>query len=77
MKVFIESIDQGIWDAILNGPYTYKHVVDDKQVDKPWTEWTEEERRRTQYYCTVENILTSLNMGEFFRVSQCKSAKKM
>jgi len=21
MKIFIESIDQGIWDAIINGPY--------------------------------------------------------
>jgi len=35
MKIFIESIDQGIWDAILNGPYTPKHVVDNKHVDKP------------------------------------------
>jgi len=24
MKIFIESIDQGIWDAIINGPYTPK-----------------------------------------------------
>jgi len=28
MKIFIESIDQGIWDAILNGPYTSKHIVE-------------------------------------------------
>jgi len=26
MEIFIESIDQGICDAILNGPYTPKHV---------------------------------------------------
>jgi len=26
MKIFNESINQGIWDAILNGPYTPKHV---------------------------------------------------
>jgi len=48
------------------------------QVDKPWTQWTKEERRRTQYDCNAKNILTSsLNMDEFFRVSQCKSAKKI
>jgi len=53
-------------------------VVDKKQVDKPWNEWAEEERRRLQYDYTLKNILTSsLNMDEFFRVSQCKSAKDM
>ena len=78
MKIFIESIDQGIQDAIINGPYTPKHIVDDVQVNKPWTQWNEEERRRAQYDCNEKNILTSsLNMDEFFRVSQCKSAKKM
>jgi len=31
-----------------------------------------------QYDCTTKNILTySLNMDEFYRVSQCKSAKDM
>jgi len=41
----------------LNGPYTSKHVLDDKQVDKPWTEWTKEERRRVQYDCTWTSSL--------------------
>jgi len=70
LKILIESIVQVIWDAILNGPYTPKHVVDNKQVDRPWNEWTKEERRRHQYDCTEKNIFTSsLNMDEFFRVS--------
>jgi len=69
MKIFIESIDQGIWDAIINGPYTPKHIVDDVQVNKPWTQWNKEERRRAQYDCNAKNILTSsLNMDEFFHV---------
>jgi len=29
----------------MNGPYNPKHVVDNKQVDKPWNQWTEEERK--------------------------------
>jgi len=35
MKIFIESIDQGIWDAFINEPYTPKHIVANVQVDKP------------------------------------------
>ena len=78
MKIFIESIDQGICDAIINGPYAPKHIVENVQVDKPWTQWNEEERMRAQYDCSAKNILTSsLSMDEFFRVSQCKSAKEM
>jgi len=49
MKIFFESIDQRIWDAIINGPYTPKHTIENVQVDKPWTKWTEEERMRAQH----------------------------
>ena len=67
MKIFIESIDQGIWNEIINGSYTLKHIVANVQVDKPETQWIEEERRRAQYDCNANNILmSSLNMDEFF-----------
>jgi len=29
-QIVIESIDKGIWDAIVNGPYTPKCVVENK-----------------------------------------------
>jgi len=78
MQIFNESIDRGIWDAIVNGSYTLKCFVENKQVDKSWNEWTNEERRRAQYDYNAKNTLTSsLNMDEFFRVSQCKSTKEM
>jgi len=35
MQIFIESIEKGICDAIVNGPYTPKCVIENKQVDKP------------------------------------------
>ena len=74
MQTFIESIDKGIWDTIINGPYTPKCVVENKQVDKPWSG----ERRRAQYDCNAKNIITSsLSMDEFFRVSQCKNTNEM
>ena len=70
MKNFIESIHQGIQDAIMKGPYIPKHVVDNKQTDKPLNQWTKEERKFAQYDYTTKNILTSsLDMNEFFRVS--------
>ena len=47
-------------------------------MDKPWSEWIDEERRRVEYDCNAKNIITSsLSMDEFFRVSQCKNAKEM
>jgi len=58
MQIFIESIDKGIWDAIVNRPYTPKCLVENKQVDKPWTKWTKKERRKAQYDCNAKNILT-------------------
>jgi len=36
MKIFIESIDQEIWNVRMNGPFIPKCTINDKQVDKPW-----------------------------------------
>jgi len=32
MKIFIESLDRGIWDEIVNGPYIPKTVIDGTTV---------------------------------------------
>jgi len=78
MKIFIESLDRGICDAIVNGPYVPKIVIDGTAVDKPWSKWSAEESRRAQFDCIAKNIVTfALNVDEFFRVSQCSSAKQM
>jgi len=36
MRSFIESIDRSVWDAIVNGPYIPKVLVDNMYVDKLW-----------------------------------------
>ena len=78
MKIFLESNDRGIWDAIVNGPFVAKFEKDDVFIEKPWSQWTESESERAQYDCITRNIITSsLNSNEFFRVSQCASAKEM
>jgi len=32
IKILIQTIDQGIWDAIVNRPFVPKHIVNNKQV---------------------------------------------
>jgi len=78
MKIFMESIDMGIWDAVVSGPFIPMQVVKDETVKKPWFEWSDSERKKAQYESLAKNIIISaLNMDEFFRVSQCSSGKEM
>ena len=78
IKIFIESIDCGIWNAIVNGPFIPMHVVDGVATAKCFDELTDLENKKMQYDCVAKNIITSvLNLDEFFRVSQCSSAKEM
>jgi len=77
-KNFIESINRGIWNAIVNGPYIPVSVENGIFMAKPFDELTDAENKRVQYDCVAKNIITSaLNMDEFFRVSQCSSTKEM
>jgi len=58
MKIFIESLDRGVWDAIVNGPFVSKIVIDGVIVDKPWSEWNEYESKKAQFDCMTKNIIT-------------------
>jgi len=78
MKIFVESIEKGIWDAIKNNPFI--PMLEDEKViyEKPWSQWTEQESKKAQYDCIAKNIITyALSFDEFFRVSQCESTKEM
>jgi len=48
MKIFIESIDRGIWNAIVNGPYIPMSIVDDVSIVKSYNELFEVENKRVQ-----------------------------
>ena len=74
----IEAIDLNIWEAIEIGPYIPTMVAGNTTIEKPREDWSEEERRLVQYNLKAKNIITSaLGMDEYFRVSNCKSAKDM
>jgi len=78
MKIFVESLDKGIWDAIENGPFIPKFQKDGSSIDKPWSQWTDVENKKAKFDRIAKNIITSaLNSDEFFRISQCSSAKEM
>jgi len=62
--------DMGIWDAVVNRPFMPMQVIKEETVKKPWSEWSDSEKKKAQYDSLAKNIITSaLNMDEFFRVS--------
>ena len=69
MQIFVESVDRGIRDAVLNGPFVLVNVVNEVQEPKSFAQWTADENRRAQY-----DVLT---LDEFYRISVCISAHKM
>jgi len=38
MKIFVESIDKGIWVAIENGPLIPKAKIDNVSIEKLWSQ---------------------------------------
>lgn len=77
MQIFLEPSNIDIWDAVENGPFVPKHEVNCASVDKPKTFWTDEEKKKVQYNLKARNIITSALSYEFYRVSNCKTAKDM
>jgi len=78
MKIFVESLDIGIWDEIENDPFIPKFEKDGSFIEKPWSQWADAENKKAKFDCIAKNIITSsLNSNEFFRISQCASAKEM
>jgi len=78
MKIFLESMDKGVWDAVVNGPFKPIKVVEGKSVPKEFSQWTLDENKRAHYDVRTKNIISSaLNLDEFYRVFVCESAKEM
>ena len=69
MKIFVESIDQGIQDLIKNGPYIPKFKKNGSFIAKPLSQWTNDECKMAKLDCTAQNIIASaLDTNEFFRI---------
>jgi len=48
MKIFVESLDKGIWDAIENDPFIPKFEKDGYSFEKPGSQWTDADKKKGQ-----------------------------
>jgi len=65
-------------DAIENGHFLPKTEKDYMCVEKPWCEWTESDSKKAKFVWIAKSIIISaLSSDDFFKVSQCASAKEM
>jgi len=46
IKIFVECLDKGIWDAIENDPFIPKFEKDESSIEKPWSQWTDAENKK-------------------------------
>ncbi|XP_073219676.1 uncharacterized protein [Cicer arietinum] len=79
MLIFLEASGLDILDVVENGPYEPKLAgTDGSSIKKPRSDWSNDDKKRVGYNAKAKNIITfSLSADEFFRVSNCKTAKEM
>jgi len=77
MKIFVESLDKGIWDSIENDPFIPKFEKDGSSIQKPWSQWTDAENKKAKFDCIAKNIITSaLNSINFSRYHNVHRPRK-
>jgi len=75
MEIFIEGVDFDIWDVVVNAPFIPTHLVNNVVVNKRRSLWTKDEK--DQYNLKDKSIIiTSLNIDEFYHVSNVQPPKK-
>jgi len=75
MQIFLESVDTGIWDAVINGLFVPVNLVHDMQEPNPLSQWTADENRQAQYDVKARHTISStLTLDEFYKISICTSA---
>ncbi|XP_045798087.1 uncharacterized protein LOC123892341 [Trifolium pratense] len=78
MQAFLEAQGEEIWDAVENGPFIPTTVVNNVVETKVKASWTDDDKRKVLFDKKAKNLLQSaLGMDEFFRISQCKTAKEI
>jgi oligoribonuclease (3'-5' exoribonuclease) len=78
MTTYLEAQGEEIWGAVQNGPYVPTTTVNGVTGIKPQTSWDDDDRKKVLFDKKAKNILqSSLGMDEFFRISNCKTAKEI
>jgi len=77
VQIFLESIDRGVWDVVVCGPYIPTINVNNVHEPKPFSQWTTEENQRAQYGVRTRNIISfAFTHAEFYMIFFCKRAKE-
>jgi len=72
----MESIDRGIWDVVVHGPFII-HVVKEEIVEKKLSKWSNGESKKAHFDFVAKNIFTfALKVDEFFRYLSATNPKK-
>ncbi|XP_004513815.1 uncharacterized protein [Cicer arietinum] len=68
-----------ILEAVIDGPFVPTIAgTGDSSIPKPRSDLSEDDKKKDGYNVMAKNIITSaLSADEFFRVSNCKTAKDM
>ncbi|XP_073222346.1 uncharacterized protein [Cicer arietinum] len=78
MQAYLEAQGDDIWDAVENGPYVPKTVIDNKEETNIKASWTNDDKRKMLFDKKAKNMLRSaLGLEELFRVSHCKTTKEI
>lgn len=46
MKIFLESMDKGVWDVVVNGPFQPTKIRNWKTMSKEFSQWTMDENKK-------------------------------
>ena len=78
MKAHLEAQGEEVWDAVENGPFIPISVINGIGSVKPKTAWDDDDKKKVLYDKKAINLLQgALIVDEFFRVSNCKTAKEI
>ncbi|KAK2400748.1 gag-protease polyprotein [Trifolium repens] len=78
MKAHLEAQGDGIWKAVVDRPFIPMSVVNGVGTPKIESSWDEDDKKKVLNDKKAINILQSaLIMDEFFRISQCQTAKEI
>ena len=79
MRIYLQALDQEIWEAICDGPFipiTKNEKGDD--IPKPSSQLSELEKKKMSLNSKAMNALfCALDKKEFHRVSICESAQEI
>ncbi|XP_073224882.1 uncharacterized protein [Cicer arietinum] len=79
MLIFLDACSLDILEAVIDGPYVPTIAgTGDSSIQKPRSDWSEDDKKKVGYNTKAKKIITFvLSADEFFRVSNCKTAKEM